>query len=53
MDVFIIMIFDIEWNEVIECWKRFKFCFMFYIILFLLDKMVFYEVFYKVLEKNF
>lgn len=36
-----------------ECCKKYKFCFIVNVILLVLDNMVFYEVFYEILNKNF
>lgn len=53
LNFFIIVVIDLEKNIVIDFCKKYKVCYFFYVILFLLDKRVFYKVFYDIFEGNF
>lgn len=47
------MVLEREKIEVIVCCKKYVFCFIFYVILLVLDNMVFYEIFYRILNRKF
>lgn len=49
---FIMVVLDLEINIVIDFCKKYKVCYFFYVILFMLDKSVFYEKFYDIFDRN-
>lgn len=52
MYIFILLDFNDKRESIIDFCKKCKICLVFYIIFKDLDKIIFYEVFYKIFEKN-
>lgn len=49
-NIFFFIVFDKNRVNVVEFCKKYNVCFIFYVLLLVLDKRVFYEIFYYIFE---